>query len=98
MTIAEFQRLIADIYLTKDSRRGVDGTFRWLVEETGELARALRGRDRSNLAEEFADVFAWLVSLATQQGIDLEQACQKYEGGCPKCRAIPCTCPDEYIG
>ncbi|MEO0073344.1 MAG: MazG nucleotide pyrophosphohydrolase domain-containing protein [candidate division WOR-3 bacterium] len=95
MTIAEFQRRIADIYLARDSRRGVDGTFRWLIEETGELARALRSGDRHNLAEEFADVFAWLVSLATQKDIDLEKACQKYSGGCPKCRSTPCVCSDD---
>ncbi|MBM3314477.1 nucleotide pyrophosphohydrolase, partial [candidate division WOR-3 bacterium] len=89
---AEFQQLIADIYLAKDGRRGADGTFRWLVEETGELARALRRGDRENLTEEFADVFAWLVSLASQKGVDMAQACRKYAGGCPKCRSIPCAC------
>ena len=94
MTITEFQRLIRDIYFDKDSRRGRDGTFRWLVEETGELARAMRKADRANLEEEFADVFAWLSSLATLEGIDLEAACAKYAKGCPKCGAIPCRCEE----
>ena len=94
MTISEFQRLIRDIYLDKDSRRGKDGTFRWLVEETGELARAMRKADRANLEEEFADVFAWLSSLATLEGIDLAAACSKYTAGCPKCHKTPCTCPE----
>ena len=92
MTITEFQRLIRDIYFEKDSRRGQDGTFRWLVEETGELARAMRRDDRANLEEEFADVFAWLTSLATLEGIDLETAARKYSDGCPKCRRTPCAC------
>lgn len=95
MTITEFQRHIRDIYFDKDSRRGRDGTFRWLVEETGELARAMRKGNRSNLEEEFADVFAWLSSLATLEGIDMEAACAKYAGGCPKCRATPCKCPEK---
>ena len=94
MTITEFQRRIRDIYLDKDSRRGTDGTFRWLVEEVGELARALRKSDRTNLEEEFADVFAWLSSLATLEGIDMEAACAKYSNGCPKCRATPCKCKE----
>jgi NTP pyrophosphatase (non-canonical NTP hydrolase) len=98
LTIAEFQRLIADIYLDKDSRRGPDGTFRWLVEETGELARAMRKGDQANLREEFADVFAWLVSLASQQGVDMEKACAKYAGGCPKCGQTPCGCSERVRG
>jgi len=95
LTITEFQRLIRDIYFDKDSRRGKDGTFRWLVEETGELARALRQGDRANLEEELADVFAWLSSLANLEGIDLEAACAKYANRCPKCREIPCACIED---
>ena len=94
MTITEFQHLIRDIYFDKDSRRGKDGTFRWLVEETGELARAMRKGDRSNLEEELADVFAWLTSLATLEGIDLEAAAGKYSDGCPKCHRAPCACDE----
>lgn len=92
MTVAQFQRLIKEIYYTKDSRRGSDGTFRWLVEEVGELAKAMRQRDTAGKGEEFADVFAWLASLATLEGVDLEQVCAKYANGCPKCHQIPCTC------
>lgn len=93
MTVAQFQQLIRDIYFARDSRRGSDGTFRWLVEETGELARGLRNGDRQNLEEEFADVLAWLVSLASLEGIDMEKAIAKYAAGCPKCRSAPCRCP-----
>lgn len=92
MTIGEFQQLIRQIYFDKDSRRGADGTFRWLSEEIGELARALRRGDRDNLREEFADVLAWLVSLASLEGIDMEAACRKYAAGCPKCGSKPCGC------
>jgi NTP pyrophosphatase (non-canonical NTP hydrolase) len=95
LTITQFQQRIRDIYFDKDSRRGKDGTFRWLVEETGELARAMRKGDRLNLEEEFADVFAWLSSLATLEGIDMEAACAKYAQGCPRCRATPCKCQEK---
>ena len=94
LTVSGFQQLIRDIYFDKDSRRGTDGTFRWLVEETGELARALRKGDRENLNEEFADVFAWLASLASLQGVDLARAAGKYADGCPKCHSTPCACAE----
>ena len=102
MTIAEFQKRIEEIYLERDRARGLDGTFRWFVEEVGELARALGPRRGSagedegaeeNLREEFADVLAWLVTLASIAGVDLEEAAaRKYAGGCPKCRSTPCAC------
>ena len=42
MKIAEFQRLIEDIYYERDSARGLAGTHMWFCEEVGELTRALR--------------------------------------------------------
>jgi NTP pyrophosphatase (non-canonical NTP hydrolase) len=96
MKISEFQKLIEDIYFTRDRARGRDGTFVWFVEEVGELAKALaRPRDDGgkNLREEFADVLAWLSTLASIAGVDLEEvAREKYEKGCPKCKSIPCAC------
>jgi NTP pyrophosphatase (non-canonical NTP hydrolase) len=95
VTIAEFQKLIEDIYLAKDSARGTEGTFVWFTEEVGELARALRRGDREHLEGEFADVLAWLTTLASMSGIDLEQAAAaKYAAGCPKCRQTPCGCEE----
>jgi len=95
VTIGQFQKLIRDVYFAKDRRRGIDGTFRWFTEEVGELARGLRQDNPDNLREEFADVFAWLVSLASLKGIDLEAACAKYAPGCPKCHSIPCNCQEK---
>ena len=92
MQIREFQRLIEAAYGAKDASRGVSGTFVWFVEEVGELARALKGNDRKNLSEEFADVFAWLATLASLSGIELEEAIGKYRTGCPKCGRSPCAC------
>ena len=62
------------MYFEKDVVRGIDGTFMWLMEEIGELAAALRGTDRENLAEEFADVIAWLATIANVAEIDLNKA------------------------
>ena len=93
MEMAEFQRLIEKIYLAKDSARGLDGDFRWLIEEVGELARAIRDGDPERLSEEFADVLAWLNSIASICGVELSDAIRKYADGCPKCTHTPCLCP-----
>ena len=96
MTINEFQRLIESIYLGKDRARGMGGTFMWFSEEVGELARALRDGDRDRLEGEFADVLAWLSTLASMAGVDLEEvAAAKYSAGCPKCRRVPCGCQEQ---
>src|SRR5437870_2355180 len=95
MELSEFQRVIEATYLERDRARGVDGTFRWLVEEVGELAKALRapgGGDPGELAHEAADVLAWLVSVANLVEVDLERAAQRYANGCPKCGEMPCMC------
>jgi NTP pyrophosphatase (non-canonical NTP hydrolase) len=92
VTLEEFQRRIDAIYGTRDRTRGVDGTFRWLVEEVGELARAVRDGDPKKLEEEFSDVLAWTVSLASLCGVDASRAASRYASGCPKCHSTPCVC------
>ncbi len=95
MTIREFQKQIEQIYYAKDKKRGITGTFCWFCEEVGELARAIRQGKRKHLAEEFADVFAWLVTLTSLCQIDLENATRKYQNGCPKCKKLPCFCKEK---
>ena len=92
MTIAEFQKTIEQIYLERDSQRGLPKTFLWFIEEVGELSTALLHNDRNEMKGEFADVFAWLVSLASIAGIDMTEAAQKYADGCPCCHRAPCEC------
>jgi NTP pyrophosphatase (non-canonical NTP hydrolase) len=81
LTIAAFQQHIRDRYFKTDSARGTPATFMWLIEEVGELATALnttgQKRDEVNINEEFADVFAWLCTLANINGVDLEGAIRK---------------------
>ena len=81
MTIKEFQDFIRKRYYARDSQRGTAGTFMWFVEEVGELASALAGDDQPNKQEEFADVLAWLCTLANINDVDLEKAVQKYTAG-----------------
>jgi NTP pyrophosphatase (non-canonical NTP hydrolase) len=92
-SLAELQRLIRDVYGAKDARRGIEGTFLWFMEEVGELAAALRGGTAAERSAEFADVLAWLTTLANTAGVDLADAVQaKYGQGCPGCRQAPCRC------
>lgn len=95
MTLREFQDLIRAMYHDKDASRGVEGTFMWLTEEIGELATALRSGTHDEQALEFADVLAWLVTIANVVGVDLDDAVRrKYGTGCPGCGQFVCTCPD----
>ncbi len=91
-TLAEFQRQIERIYYEKDAARGLAATFMWFVEEVGELARALQRGNRQEIEEEFHDVLAWLSTLASIAGVELAEAMEKYELGCPKCGQTPCRC------
>jgi len=95
MTLAEFQELIRRMYLEKDVARGIDGTFMWLIEEIGELAAVLRKGTAEERAAEFADVLAWLATIANVAGVDLDAAVkEKYGRGCPGCGRLRCVCPD----
>ena len=93
MHLEQLQAAVRRTYLERDAGRGVDATFRWLTEEVGELARAIRTGDRENLEHELSDVLAWTLSLANLLEVDLETAMARYAYGCPKCGAFPCECP-----
>ena len=111
VSIQAFQKLIHEMYFEKDVTRGVSATFMWLMEEVGELSTALREtsseeqarispeefeKRRANLKLEFADVLAWLATIANVAKVDLGAAvAEKYGSGCPGCHAFVCECPDE---
>jgi NTP pyrophosphatase (non-canonical NTP hydrolase) len=87
LTFADLQRLIRDRYYATDSARGTPATFMWFIEEVGELSTALANNapgksptpaERANLDEEFADVIAWLCTLANINNVDLAKALEKY--------------------
>ncbi len=88
LTLQTFQQHIRDRYYQTDSARGTPATFMWFMEEVGELATALhrvadngggaeKAAARDNLEEEFADVLAWLSTLANINGVDLTRAVTK---------------------
>jgi NTP pyrophosphatase (non-canonical NTP hydrolase) len=97
MDLRDFQQLIEKMYSHKDRQRGSAGTFLWLMEELGELAAAIaHGTDEANKREEFADVLAWLATLANVEGVDLSDALhEKYGKGCPGCGLMVCTCNEK---
>jgi len=94
MHIQEFQEMMRHLYFKRDFERGVNGTYNWLVDEVEELGEELKkGTNIEATEKEFADVIAWLASLANILGIDLEKAAiNKYKNKCPKCGQSPCQC------
>lgn len=98
MNLHQYQELIENIYYRKDSKRGIEKTFNWLVEEIGEFSRAIRKKERAKIEEEFADCLAWLLSVGSILGIDAEEAMAKYRKGCPKCHRSPCRCDEHRNG
>jgi NTP pyrophosphatase (non-canonical NTP hydrolase) len=93
MHITDFQKMMHRLYSNRDFERGVEGTYRWLKEEVDELGAALETNNKRALEDEFADVIAWLASLANVVKVDLEKAAfNKYHNECPKCKRSPCQC------
>lgn len=93
MHIHQFQEMMRRIYFHRDSKRGTEGTYNWLVDEVKELGDALKTNNKNSWEKEFADVIAWLASLANITNIDLEKAAlNKYSNKCPKCKRSPCEC------
>lgn len=97
LSLRAFQQHIHDRYYETDKARGTPGTFMWLIEEVGELATTLHkvageggntsgGSTQEDLEGEFADVLAWLCTLANINDVDLTAAIQKkyLEGTGPK--------------
>lgn len=95
ISIRELQELIHNMYFDKDAARGAEATFLWFTEEIGELAAAIRDGSLEELQGEFADVLAWLITLANIKNIDLTLAfAKKYGSGCPGCGKLTCQCPE----
>ncbi|PVX24364.1 MAG: nucleotide pyrophosphohydrolase [Candidatus Bathyarchaeum sp.] len=93
MHIHEFQKMMRQLYFERDSERGTKGTLDWLEDEVEELREALEEGNIEAAEKEFADVLAWLASLANVIDIDLEKATlSKYANKCPKCGLSPCDC------
>jgi len=93
LQIYEFQKMMEYLYIKKDSKRGIKATFKWLSDELQELKEALNKKDQTALEKEFADVLAWLASLANITNVNLEKATlEKYNYKCPKCQQAPCKC------
>jgi NTP pyrophosphatase (non-canonical NTP hydrolase) len=93
MHIREFQKMMSRLYFHRDSKRGAKGIYNWLLDELEELGTALKESNKEATEKEFAEVFAWLASLANIAGIDRGRAAtDKYKGKCPKCKKAQCQC------
>ncbi len=93
MHIQEFQEMMKTLYYARDQERGIEATFKWLEDELQELKEAINEKDKGSIQKEFADVIAWLASLANITEVNLEKAAiNKYNSLCPKCKRSPCQC------
>jgi NTP pyrophosphatase (non-canonical NTP hydrolase) len=93
MELKKAQQLMLRLYGERDRKRGVEGTFMWLFEEIGELSEAVRKKDVFNMKAEFADVLAWLLSLANVLDVNITESFEKkYDSKCPSCKKAPCIC------
>lgn len=92
MQFDEFRDHMASTYGHKDAELGINGTIAWLTEEFGELAQAIRKGTEQEQLHELGDVLAWLASLAAQLDLSMEEAIERYAGGCPKCHQSRCSC------
>ena len=98
MEIREFQQMMRRIYFHRDSKRGVEKTYMWLMEEVKELGEAIKTGDSKQIRDEVADVMAWLASLANLLDVDVEDAAlSKYPNRCPKCGMERCVCQHELF-
>ena len=95
MKIEEAQDMMRKVYFERDRARGIDGTLRRTFEELDELQEAIENKGSAQaLADEVADVFAWLCSLANLLEIDVSEAFyRKYTDACSKCKKSPWECP-----
>ena len=93
MNIKDFQDMMKKIYIHHDSKRGIKATYEWLKSEVEELGEAIEKGGKDEVELEFADVLAWLCSLANLLNVSLEEvALRRYSGKCPKCKSAPCIC------
>ena len=92
MEIRDLQATIEATFGDRDRERGLPSSVAWLTEEVGELAQAIRKGTPEDQLHELGDVVAWVASIASQLGLDLEAALERYRTGCPRCGAAPCTC------
>ena len=94
VSLTEVQDMMKTLYFERDQKRGEPKTYNWLKDELEELGEALNENNKELLEAEFADVIAWLASLANLKNINLEKTfLTKYPNSCPKCKSSPCVCP-----
>ena len=93
-TLAKWQDHLAGFYAERNAKRRPLETFARLVEMCSGIARSVRHQD-DDLMDKYAPrALAWLLGVATQMKVNLEQAVwASYPGVCPHCR-VPenCTC------
>jgi len=87
MDLKSIQKIVRDKYYEIDSKSGELFLLSVLFEEVGELAEAVRKRDRNAVKEELVDVLFMVISIANLFNVELEdRLIEKYIKGDPSSR------------
>lgn len=102
VTVYDWQRLFHKLYGKANADQTLEQIGYHLVEEVGEVARALRHGNKVNLREEMADVVAWSFAVVIKSGemvgseLRLDEILwDRYPNQCSYCASNPCQ--GEYI-
>ena len=91
LTISALQTYLKDLYSRPNTQRDFESYYAYLDRTAGYLCKSIYRRNVR--PREFIRPISWLFSLATNQGIDVEEAfLQRYPGTCPYCLESPCVC------
>lgn len=95
-----WQEWFRSIYWIRDKRLTREQLWSRLLEECGEVIRAIHGHEEEDIPRALSDIFAWLIAFCNLEEMDLrELLLTRYGGGiCPKCKGTPvCLCLHPWI-
>lgn len=79
MTLPELQAYVQEKLVARGLVSPLADEVLHLMEEVGEVTRAMRKGDQANLGEELADCLFFVLSAANVAGIDIEAALREKE-------------------
>lgn len=74
MTLPELQAYVQEKLVARGLIEPLPNVMLHLMEEVGEVTRAMRKGDQTNLGEELADCLFFILTAANAAGVDLQAA------------------------
>lgn len=103
-TITDWVTHLDILYGASNRKRGIHAAINRLTEEMHEVESAhlfdgvgngvmTLSQRREQVAQEFADLFAWIFSIAGMLDLPLQKVVEeRYGGNCKRCGKRPCDC------